>query len=93
MIGDLDRFPVGYLTQDLTALVSHLAVCDGSHVAQRSTPVREIGGKVSWGAVSEEPTPAVVAALPGWRFKTCGQGAGARVGAPGLGSRLAGRSG
>jgi hypothetical protein len=47
MIGDLDRLPIGDVTQDLTALVSHLAVCDGSHVAQRSTPVQEIGGQVT----------------------------------------------
>jgi hypothetical protein len=37
VIGDLDRLPGGDLTQNLATLVSHLAVRDGSHVAQRST--------------------------------------------------------
>jgi hypothetical protein len=40
VIGDLDGLPIGDTTQDVTALIAHLAMCDGSHVAQRSTPSR-----------------------------------------------------
>jgi hypothetical protein len=37
VIGDLDGLPVGDMTQDLTALIAHLAMSNGPHVAQRST--------------------------------------------------------
>jgi hypothetical protein len=40
VIGDLDGLPGGDMAQDLTALIAHLAVRDGPHVAQRSTPIR-----------------------------------------------------
>ena len=49
------------------AVISALAVpavgwADSMTLAVPSTPVQEIGGQVSWSAVSEEPTLAVVAA-------------------------------
>lgn len=42
VIGDLDGFPIGDMTQDVTALIAHLAMRDGPHVAQRSTPFRAL---------------------------------------------------
>jgi hypothetical protein len=38
VIGDLDGLPLGDMTQDVTALIAHLTMCDSPHVAQRSTP-------------------------------------------------------
>ncbi len=40
VIGDLDGLPIGDMTQDVTALIAHLTMRDGPHVAQRSTPFR-----------------------------------------------------
>ena len=40
VIGDLDGLPIGDMTQDVTALIAHLAMRDGPHVAQRSTQFR-----------------------------------------------------
>ena len=40
VIGDLDGLPSGDMTQDVTALIAHLAMRNGPHVAQRSTPFR-----------------------------------------------------
>lgn len=37
VIGDLDGLPIGDTTQDVTALIAHLAMRDGPHVARRST--------------------------------------------------------
>ena len=38
VIGDLDGLPIGDMTQDVTTLITHFAMRDGPHVAQRSTP-------------------------------------------------------
>ena len=40
VIGDLDGLPIRDMTQDVAALIAHLAMRDGPHVAQRSTPFR-----------------------------------------------------
>jgi hypothetical protein len=71
MIGDLDCLPIGDVTQDLAALVSHLAVGDGPHVAQRSTPLNRRGGdhgrasSDGWGAFTPfATTPSSGAPAP-----------------------------